>query len=247
MLAERPQINVAHACATFGHDQDELLHANAARPLRGYGRAVRAPPRSLRGTDALGPPRRPKLAGPGINPHSRWRRPRSSSMRFLRSRLSTAPLPKSVSPCDPEEPQIQDRDESRRKRSSLFAKERKELQARCPCCRAICSAPDRVSTGEAVARSRSPRRPLSSRGLSACGGTASPITFSGVDDKPSIRASEWAQGYIRLQNGRALTGHSHDYERHGTTTLPAALEGVHIHFTTTRVSWRQADAWFSVL
>ena len=32
------------------------------------------------------------------------------------------------------------------------------------------------------------------------------------------------QGYLRLPNGRALTGHSHDYKRNGTTTLFAAFE-----------------------
>ena len=41
-----------------------------------------------------------------------------------------------------------------------------------------------------------------------------------VDEKPSIQALERAQ----LPNGRALTGQSHDYKRHGTTTLFAALE-----------------------
>ena len=45
-----------------------------------------------------------------------------------------------------------------------------------------------------------------------------------VDEKPSIQALERAQGYLRLPNGRALTGQSHDYKRHGTTTLFAALE-----------------------
>src|SRR5207342_1941705 len=45
-----------------------------------------------------------------------------------------------------------------------------------------------------------------------------------VDEKPSIQALERAQGYLRLPNGRALTGQSHDYRRHGTTTLFAALE-----------------------
>lgn len=45
-----------------------------------------------------------------------------------------------------------------------------------------------------------------------------------VDEKPSIQALERAQGYLRLPNGRALTGQSHDYTRHGTTTLFAALE-----------------------
>jgi transposase len=45
-----------------------------------------------------------------------------------------------------------------------------------------------------------------------------------VDEKPSIQALERAQGYLKLPGGRALTGHSHDYTRHGTTTLFAALE-----------------------
>src|SRR5665647_920310 len=45
-----------------------------------------------------------------------------------------------------------------------------------------------------------------------------------VDEKPSIQALERAQGYFKLPNGRALTGHSHDYKRHGTTTLFAAFE-----------------------
>jgi transposase len=45
-----------------------------------------------------------------------------------------------------------------------------------------------------------------------------------VDEKPSIQALERVQGYLRLPNGRALTGRSHDYKRHGTTTLFAALD-----------------------
>ena len=45
-----------------------------------------------------------------------------------------------------------------------------------------------------------------------------------VDEKPSIQALERAQGYLKLPNGRALTGQSHDYKRHGTTTLFAELE-----------------------
>jgi transposase len=44
-----------------------------------------------------------------------------------------------------------------------------------------------------------------------------------VDEKPSIQALERAQGYLRLPNGRALQGFNHEYERHGTTTLFAAL------------------------
>jgi hypothetical protein len=32
-----------------------------------------------------------------------------------------------------------------------------------------------------------------------------------VDEKPSIQALERAQGYLKLPNGRAITGQSHDY------------------------------------
>jgi transposase len=45
-----------------------------------------------------------------------------------------------------------------------------------------------------------------------------------VSTRSSIKALERAQGYLKLPNGRALTGQSHDYTRHGTTTLFAALE-----------------------
>lgn len=45
-----------------------------------------------------------------------------------------------------------------------------------------------------------------------------------VDEKPHIQALERAQGYLRLPNGQAITGFSHEYKRHGTTTLFAALE-----------------------
>lgn len=45
-----------------------------------------------------------------------------------------------------------------------------------------------------------------------------------VDEKPHIQALERAQGYLKLPDGRALSGFSHEYKRHGTTTLFAALE-----------------------
>ena len=45
-----------------------------------------------------------------------------------------------------------------------------------------------------------------------------------VDEKPHIQALERAQGWLKLPNGKALTGFSHEYKRHGTTTLFAALE-----------------------
>lgn len=45
-----------------------------------------------------------------------------------------------------------------------------------------------------------------------------------VDEKPHIQALERAQGWLKLPNGKALTGFNHQYKRHGTTTLFAALE-----------------------
>lgn len=45
-----------------------------------------------------------------------------------------------------------------------------------------------------------------------------------VDEKPHIQALERAQGYLKLPNGRALGGQAHDYKRHGTSTLFAALD-----------------------
>lgn len=45
-----------------------------------------------------------------------------------------------------------------------------------------------------------------------------------IDEKPHIQALERAQGYLKLPNGRAVAGFSHEYKRHGTTTLFAALE-----------------------
>lgn len=45
-----------------------------------------------------------------------------------------------------------------------------------------------------------------------------------VDEKPAIQALERAQGWLKLPNGRALSGFSHEYKRHGTTTLFAALD-----------------------
>ena len=45
-----------------------------------------------------------------------------------------------------------------------------------------------------------------------------------VDEKPHIQALERAQGWLKLPNGQAVTGFSHAYKRHGTTTLFAALD-----------------------
>ena len=40
-----------------------------------------------------------------------------------------------------------------------------------------------------------------------------------VDEKPHIQALERAQGWLKLPNGKAITGFNHEYKRHGTTTL----------------------------
>ncbi len=58
-----------------------------------------------------------------------------------------------------------------------------------------------------------------------------------IDEKPSIQVpgplpgrrmhafvEKGAQGYLKFPDGRALTGQSHSYSRHGTTTLFAALD-----------------------
>jgi transposase len=45
-----------------------------------------------------------------------------------------------------------------------------------------------------------------------------------VDEKPGIQALERSQGWLRLPDGSSLTGFAHEYKRHGTTTLFAALE-----------------------
>jgi len=44
-----------------------------------------------------------------------------------------------------------------------------------------------------------------------------------VDENPHIQALELAQAYLKLPNGRALSGRSHDYKRNGTSTLFASL------------------------
>jgi len=49
------------------------------------------------------------------------------------------------------------------------------------------------------------------------------VVFS-VDEKPCIQALERAQGWLKMPDGRALTGFAHEYKRNGTTNLFAALE-----------------------
>ncbi len=45
-----------------------------------------------------------------------------------------------------------------------------------------------------------------------------------MDEKPDMQAPERAQGWLKLPNGKALTGFQHDCKRHGSTALFAALE-----------------------
>jgi transposase len=45
-----------------------------------------------------------------------------------------------------------------------------------------------------------------------------------VDEKPSIQALERSQGYLKLPDGRAMTGNRTIIKRNGTTTLFAALD-----------------------
>jgi transposase len=45
-----------------------------------------------------------------------------------------------------------------------------------------------------------------------------------VDEKPHIQALERAQGYLTFPDGKTMSGFSHEYRRHGTSTLFAALE-----------------------
>jgi transposase len=90
---------------------------------------------------------------------------------------------------------------------ALTMKERHELEA---------LAGSRKS--EARMRDRAPDR--------IAGGIRHPdnAVVLSVDEKPSIQALERAQGYLKLPNGRAMIGQSHDYKRNGTTTLFAALD-----------------------
>lgn len=45
-----------------------------------------------------------------------------------------------------------------------------------------------------------------------------------IDEKPCIQALERQQGWLKMPDGRSLTGFAHEYKRHGTTNLFAALD-----------------------
>ena len=44
-----------------------------------------------------------------------------------------------------------------------------------------------------------------------------------VDEKPCVQALEREQGWLKMPDGRSMTGFAHEYKRHGTTNLFAAL------------------------
>jgi len=45
-----------------------------------------------------------------------------------------------------------------------------------------------------------------------------------VDENPCIQALERAQGWLKMPDGKSITGFSHEYKRNGTTNLFAALD-----------------------
>ena len=95
------------------------------------------------------------------------------------------------------------------------------------------------STLESWVRAGKTERRLAERArmvLAAANGQGTIAVILAVDEKPHIQALERAQGYLKLPNGQAVTGFSHEYKRHGTTTLFAALnvltgqvQGGHAH------------------
>ena len=89
---------------------------------------------------------------------------------------------------------------------------------RCAICLALLAHPqDRSRRAQELVRKQRSRF----RGQGGCGGR--PL-HEAARKKPSIQALERSQGYLKMPNGRALTGQSHDYTRHGTTTLFAAFD-----------------------
>ena len=55
------------------------------------------------------------------------------------------------------------------------------------------------------------------------GAPANAVVLS-IDEKPCLQALEREQGWLKMPDGRSLSGFAHEYRRHGTTNLFAALE-----------------------
>jgi len=68
-----------------------------------------------------------------------------------------------------------------------------------------------------------------------------------VDEKPAIQALERAQGYLKLPNGKAVRGMSHEYKRHGTTTLFAALDVHGGHVTGKQMPRRRREEFLAFM
>ena len=81
------------------------------------------------------------------------------------------------------------------------------------------TSPDANPGARATILSSSPRPPMWSGSI-----WRRPRKRSSFVSTKRIQALERSQGYLKLPNGRALTGHSHDYKRNGTSTLFAAFE-----------------------
>jgi transposase len=54
------------------------------------------------------------------------------------------------------------------------------------------------------------------------GAPANAVVLS-IDEKPCVQALEREQGWLKMPDGRSMTGFAHEYKRHGTTNLFAAL------------------------
>jgi hypothetical protein len=100
----------------------------------------------------------------------------------------------------------------------LSRKDRKVLE---PCCRSPATLQRDLKRARIVLLAPAGR---STRSIALYAAAPAKAIVLCVDEKPSIQALERVQDYLKLPNGRALTGQSHNYERHGTTTLFAALE-----------------------
>jgi transposase len=68
-----------------------------------------------------------------------------------------------------------------------------------------------------------------------------------IDEKPAIQALERAQGWLRLPNGKAISGYNHEYNRHGTTTLFAGLEVATGQITTGHFSRHRRREFLSFM
>ena len=89
---------------------------------------------------------------------------------------------------------------------------------------AVCSALDSLARRRSFCISTDPEfvsKAAANRG--PVSGSARDAVVVCVDEKSAIQALERAHGWLKLPNGKALTGFNHEYKRNDTTTLFAAL------------------------